>query len=180
MADLTVNVSETFQDQFAQRATLDWFALAVMPRHEKNVTRILHNKGYETFLPLYSKEHKYSGRVRSFQLPLFPGYVFSRFDATARLPILTTPGVLQVMGVGKNPVAIAESEIAAIRRTLEAGFPLSPVSWKTGQRGRITTGPLTGVEGVVESVKPLRLVLSIGLLQRSVLLEIDADCVRSA
>src|SRR6185369_14187890 len=79
---------------------LEWFALAVRPRHEKTVTRMLVNKGYETFLPLYAKEHKYSGRVRSFELPLFPGYAFSRFDPAARLPILTTPGVLQVMSAG--------------------------------------------------------------------------------
>ena len=179
MADVALSAIH-FPDQTLPSASFDWFALAVMPRHEKHVTRILANKGYETFLPLYSKPHKYSGRVRSFDLPLFPGYVFSRFDPAVRLPILTTPGVLQVMGVGKTPVAVDEAEIAAIRRTLEAGFPVTPVSWKAGQRGRITTGPLTGVEGVVESVKPLRLVLSIGLLQRSVMVEVDADCVRIA
>ncbi len=174
MADQAVSIVEVAREK------LDWFALAVMPRHEKTVARMLGNKGYETFLPLYAKEHKYAGRKRSFDLPLFPGYVFSRFDAGARLPILTTPGVLQVMGAGRVPVPIEESEIDSIRRALDAGVPVSPVAyWKTGQRGRITSGPLAGVEGIVVSIKPVKLVLSIALLQRSVLLEIDADCVRS-
>src|SRR6185437_2962147 len=50
--------------------------------------------------------------------------------------------------------------------------------WQTGQRGRVTGGPLSGVEGIVVNVKePVRLVLSISLLRRSVLVEIDAACV---
>jgi hypothetical protein len=50
--------------------------------------------------------------------------------------------------------------------------------WQTGQKGRITGGPLAGVEGIVLSARhPVRLVLSVRLLQRSVLLEIENDCV---
>ncbi len=152
-----------------------------MPRHEKAVAKILGNKGYETFLPIYSRRHKYSGRSRSFDLPLFPGYVFSRFDPSVRLPILTTPGVLQVMGTGRTPEPVPDSQIDAIRLAVQAGISLMPTAfWKTGDRARITSGPLTGVEGIVENIKPLRLVLSVALLQRSVLLEVDAECVRIA
>jgi len=155
-----------------------WFALSVMPRHEKSVMRMLGNKGYETFLPLYTRPHKYAGRTRSFDIPLFPGYLFCRFDAAVRLPILTTPGVLQVMGAGRIPVPVEDEEISAIRRAMEAGIPMAPVPyWQAGQKGRITSGPLTGLEGIVKSAKPVRLILSVALLQRSVQLEIDADCV---
>jgi hypothetical protein len=50
--------------------------------------------------------------------------------------------------------------------------------WQTGQTGRIASGPLAGIEGIVINAKqPLRLILSVGLLRRSVLLEIDSDCV---
>lgn len=156
-----------------------WFALGVMPRHEKTAARLLANKGYETFLPLYTRRHRYTSRIRSFELPLFPGYLFCRFDISARLPILTTPGVLQVVGAGRVPVPVSDDEVASIQKAMEARIPMAPFPyWQTGQKGRITSGPLAGVEGVVMSAKaPVRLVLSVTLLQRSVLLEIDSDCV---
>ena len=50
--------------------------------------------------------------------------------------------------------------------------------WQSGRTGRITDGPLTGLEGTVVNVRhATRLVLSVTLLQRSVLLEIDPASV---
>ncbi len=156
-----------------------WFALSVVPRHEKQVSRQLEQKGYETFLPLYRQQHQYGRRTREFQLPLFPGYLFCRTDPSERLPVLTTPGVFQFLGAGKAPSPIADDEIGAIQIAARVGLRMEPHSyWQKGQQVRIAKGPLTGLEGVVvDSNKPLRLVLSITLIQRSVLVEIDADCV---
>jgi transcription antitermination factor NusG len=159
-----------------------WFALIVAPRHEKAVAQLLQHKGYETFLPVFSRKHQYGRKTREFQLPLFPGYLFCRVDISVRLPILMTPGVLQFLGAGRLPIPIDEDEIAALQRAVQAGVPMTPhIFWQTGQKGRITSGPLAGVEGIVmDANKPFRLILSVSLLQRSVLLEIDADCVISA
>lgn len=156
-----------------------WFALGIAPRHEKFAGTILCNKGYETLLPAYRRHHQYAGRSRSFELPLFPGYLFCRFDPTARLPVLTTPGVLRILGAGKAPVPVADDEILSIRRAMEARVAMRPHPyWRCGQRGRISSGSLAGIEGVVVNAKsPVRMVLSVELLQRSVLLEIDGDCV---
>ena len=159
-----------------------WFALGVTARHEKMISRMLHQKGYETFLPLYANRHQYAKRSREFQLPLFPGYVFCRFNASARLPILTTPGVLQVIGAGRVPIPIDRDEITALQTAVKSNARLLPWPfWQTGRRGRITFGPLAGIEGIVIDVKdPVRLVLSVSLLHRSIVLEIDADCVSLA
>lgn len=156
-----------------------WFALAVKPRFDKAVARTLEGKGYETFLPLYKKQHKYGGRARNSELPLFPGYVCCRFNVQARLPILTTPGVIQVLGAGNMPIALSDSEINSLQTAVKAQLPISPFPFvDAGQRVRINSGTLAGVEGIVISCKQrLRLVLSITLLQRSVLLEIDHDQV---
>ena len=156
-----------------------WFAVGVTPRHEKTVSTLLDHKGYETFLPLYKRLHQYARRTREFQLPLFPGYLFCRVDPTDRLPILTTPGVIRLLGDGRVPIPIEDGEIAALQMAVLAGIPLVPHAfWRAGQKGRIGSGPLTGVEGIiVDAEKPYRLVLSITLLQRSVLLEIDSDNV---
>src|SRR5579862_4477011 len=156
-----------------------WFALSVAPRHEKKVLCQLEQKGYETFLPLYRRQHQYGRRTREFQLPLFPGYLFCRTDPEDRLTVLRTPGVLQFLGAGKAPSPIADDEIGAIQIAARAGLRMEPHSyWEKGQKVRIARGPLTGLEGmVVDADKPLRLVLSITLIQRSVLVEIEADCV---
>jgi transcription antitermination factor NusG len=156
-----------------------WYALGVTARHEKSVSRILSHKGYETFLPTYVNRHQYAKRAREFELPLFPGYVFCRFPAGARMPVLTTPGVIQVVGAGREPVALDAREIAAVRLAAESQTRMAPCPyWKTGEAGRIAAGPLAGVEGIVMNVKhPARLVLSISLLKRSVLLEIEAENV---
>lgn len=83
------------------------------------------------------------------------------------------------MGAGKAPSPIADDEIGAIQIAARVGLRMEPHSyWEKGQKVRIAKGPLTGLEGmVVDSNKPLRLVLSITLIQRSVLVEIDTDCV---
>src|SRR5690242_12911765 len=86
--------------------TPQWFALAVKPRFDKAVAQALESKGYETLLPLYKKHHKYRARSKIAELPLFPGYVCCRFDVLTRLPILTTPGVIRVLGAGNMPIAV--------------------------------------------------------------------------
>src|SRR5579864_1200201 len=156
-----------------------WYALAVRPRHDRAVSGALEHKGYQTLVPLYKKRRRYSVRFRESELPLFPGYIFCRFDPLTRLPILTTPGVIQILGAGRMPIPVQESEIASLQTALRLQLPVQPFPFlETGQRVRITEGALAGVEGIVTSFKQcLRLVLSISLLQRSVLLEIDRDCV---
>ena len=156
-----------------------WFALAVKPRYDKAVARTLNTRGFETLLPLYKKQHKYGARLKQSELPLFPGYVFCRFNAPARLPILTTPGVIKILGIGNKSIALSEDEIASLQVAIQAQVPLQPFPFlEVGQKVRIDKGALAGVEGIVISFKQyLRLVLSITLLQRSVLLEIDRDQV---
>jgi transcription antitermination factor NusG len=163
----------------ATGADRKWFALSVTPRHEKIVSQLLYNKGFETFLPLYTKWHQYARRFRRFDLPLFPGYLFCRSGSATRLPLLTTPGVLRMLGTGRVPIPVEDGEIVSLQRASQAGVSMVPYPyWQSGQPGRITAGPLAGIEGIVVTEKrSVRLVLSVSLLQRSVLLEIDSDCV---
>ena len=99
-----------------------WFALLVKSQHERSVATALHGKGYEQFLPLYSVNRR-SGPTGSKQLalPLFPGYVFCRFDINKRLGILVTPGVLHVVGAGKVPLPVNDGGTEAIRSIVQSG-----------------------------------------------------------
>src|SRR5437016_4413034 len=97
-----------------------WYALAVKPRHEKSVHRMLEIKEQETFLPLYGKNHRYAHREKSFDLPWFPGYIFCRFSFGMRRPIVTTPGVIRVLGAGSEATPIDDSEIASMQLAVKA------------------------------------------------------------
>ena len=156
-----------------------WFALRVRSRYENTVATILGGKGYEWFLPLYKSRRPWSDRIKEIQLPLFPGYVFCRFNVQKRLPILTTPGVVAIVGIGKCPIPVDDGEIAAIQATVRSGLPSRPWPFlEIGQRVRVEYGPLCGLEGILVDLKGQhRLVLSVNLLQRSVAVEVDSAWV---
>lgn len=156
-----------------------WFALQVRMRHESGVADYLQGKGYEWFLPLYKAQRRWSDRVKEVESPLFPGYLFCRFNPNDRLPILKTPGVTQIVGYNHVPVAVDEREIEAIRTLVASGVPNLPCAYlEIGSKVRIEAGALRGIEGILVDVKgKRRLVLSITLLQRSVAVEIDSDAV---
>jgi len=157
-----------------------WYALHVKPRFEKYVTGQLSGKGYETFLPSYESKRKWSDRVKTLSLPLFPGYVFCRFNVHSRLPVLVTPGVMAVVGVGKTPAPIEESEVSAIRQVIESGLPAQRWPYlNEGEMVRVETGPLEGLTGIVTRLKGRdHLVVSVSLLMRSVSVEIDRESVQ--
>ena len=155
----------------------EWFAIAVKPRHEKSVAQALDTKGYETFVPLYKHRNRYAARLRDFELPLFPGYVFSRFELFKRLPVMITPGVTRILGVGPNPTPLDPNEIASLRKTLDKALSARTIPFlQTGSKVRICEGPLQGVLGIIVSVRgEPRIVLSATLLQRSVMVEVDSS-----
>jgi transcription antitermination factor NusG len=163
----------------AEAARESWFALRVRPRYEKNVSLTLAGKGYQEYLPLYRCRHQWSDRVKAVDLPLFGGYVFSRFDPLKRLPILTIPGVLSVVSFGRGPEPVDPAELDTIRRIAESGVPAEPWPFlRVGQRVRVERGPLAGIEGVLLQLRSqARIVVSVSMLQRSVAAEIGRDCI---
>jgi transcription antitermination factor NusG len=168
------------QDTEVGNASYGWYALRVRSRHEDVVAVHLHARGYESFLPLYKSQRRWSDRVKEIDLPLFPGYVFCRFDPLNRLPILTVPGIVHTVGVGRTPIAIDETEIAAIQAAVKSGLPRQPWPFlEIGHRVRIERGPLCGVEGILLGFRGhQRLVLSVSLLQRSVAVQVDEAWVQ--
>src|SRR5713101_4178902 len=115
-----------------------WFAVQTRSRYENLVATLLRGKGYELFLPIYKSRRRWSDRIKELELPLFSGYLFCRFNPLNRFPILVTPGVVQVVGIGKNPVPVSESEITAIKALVQSGLPSQPWPFlRVGQRVRV-------------------------------------------
>jgi transcription antitermination factor NusG len=158
----------------------EWYALTVKPHHEQAAARNLRSKGLEEFSPAYRTRRLWCDRVKEIETPLFPGYVFCRFSFDQRMRVLNTPSVTAVVGFGRNPVAVEEQELAAIRAVLASGLPAQPWPYlRVGQKVRIEHGCLEGVVGILLREKDqYRVLVSVEILQRSVAVEIDRSLVR--
>ncbi len=156
-----------------------WYALQTKSRFEKVAAATLEGKGFKVLLPTYRSWRRSADRVRAVDLPLFRGYLFSCFDPNHRLPILVTPGVVNIVGTGKVPVPIDPLEIEAIRRVCDSGLPMQPSPYmRAGDRIRIEYGSLRGVEGFfVRDQSGSRIIVSVSLLRRSVSVELDRTWV---
>jgi transcription antitermination factor NusG len=137
--------------------------------------------GFESYLPLYKQKKRWSDRIKEMDTPLFPGYIFCRFNSQNWLPIIKAPGVIQVVGYNRTPVPIDDFEIETIRALGTSGLPNQPWPFpKVGDRVRIESGPLRGLEGILVDFKDSRrFIVSVSLLQRSVAVAIDSSYLTS-
>ena len=157
-----------------------WFAIQVKSGSELKIESVLKNKGYETFVPTYVPAGP--GRRACPERPLFSGYVFCRFDPLVRAPIVTTPGIIQIVGYGKRPAPLDDSEMEAVRMVARSNLSAKPHPYfQAGQRVRIVEGPLQGVEGIIARAGDRDyLVVSVRLLQRSIAIEMEPDWLEIA
>jgi len=155
----------------------EWFALLTRARHEKVVVQRLQDKGVTTFLPLVKEVRRWSDRRKTVELPLFSGYVFARLSPRNdhRLRVLLVDGVLRFVGQSGHGIPIPEEQIDAVRKLVEEQLPYSCYPFlKIGQRVRIRSGALEGVEGILISRSRERtLVISVDAIQRSLAVRIE-------
>jgi transcription antitermination factor NusG len=154
-----------------------WFAVYTSCRHEKRVQQHMSQRGIEHFLPLYRSQRKWSDGSRvTLDLPLFPGYIFVSIRRFERVRVLEVPGVLAIVGgTGREPAPLPEVEINALRTGLHLR-QVEPHPFLTvGERVRIRSGALAGMEGVVVRMKnALRVILTMDLILQSIAVEVDA------
>lgn len=156
-----------------------WFALQTRSRHEKIVRSELTWQNIENFLPTVKRWSQWKDRKKEIEFPLFAGYCFARFSLGDRLPVLQSIGVVRIVGSNNRPEPIPDSEIESMRILMNNRSPynLYPCL-KEGMLVEVIQGPLQGVRGrLVRHARPCRLVISIGLIQQAVSVEIDSSSV---
>lgn len=154
-----------------------WFAIQTRSRHEKKVADELQGRGVEVFLPLIKKTRKWSDRTKRIDFPLFSGYAFVHIvpESKTRVKVLSASGVVRFVGPTAMGTPIPPSEIENLRTALVNEIALRPLPFvKIGQRVRIRSGALSGMEGILIGTRGQRqLVVSISTIQRSVSLAIE-------
>jgi transcription antitermination factor NusG len=153
-----------------------WYAAYTCANHEKRVAQQLDRRSVECFLPLYESVRRWKDRRVRLQLPLFPGYIFVRIALKVRLRVLEIPSVVRLVGFNGFPTALPYVEIESLRRGLTCPLRAEPHPFLTeGRRVRIKDGPLVGMEGILVRRKGnLRVVLSLDLIVRSIVVDIDS------
>ena len=158
-----------------------WFAVYMKSHHEKSTATQLSHKGIDNYLPLYRAEHTWTHRRRvTLDLPLFPNYLFVHILQSERSRVLSTDGVVMFVDRGDVIAPVQDAEIERLRTELHlrASEPHSDTA--VGQKARIITGPLAGMEGTVLRHKGnLRLILTVPLINQLVAVEVNADEVMS-
>lgn len=130
-----------------------WHVLHVLSNHEKRVVQRLALRSVEHYLPLYAERVKWTDRTVVTERPLFAGYVFARVTSQSKNSVISTPGVLRLLGEGERNM-VSEGELARIRDGLARGLllrPHPPIS--LGTHVRVRDGIFAGVEGVVTELR---------------------------
>jgi transcription antitermination factor NusG len=130
-----------------------WYACYTRGKHENKVASHLDSRSIETFLPVQRHDVQWSDRRKTVQRPLFPSYVFARFAESELPQVLNTRGLVTILRTGSRLAAIADEEIANLRRFAEVladrGIvPEREPLIEAGDRVRVVTGPFAGIEGV--------------------------------
>ena len=165
----------------ARAPAVRWFAVWTRSRHEQVVRAQLDEKHVPAFLPTLTKWSRWKDRRKQVEVPLFPGYVFARFDPEARLTVLKCAGVVSIVSINGTPVPVPTEEIESIRVLVTSTLPYDPCpTIKTGTMVEVVHGPLTGVVGrLTRKGTQARLILAVNLIGQGVSVQVDAADVRS-
>ncbi len=129
-----------------------WYVIQTKPKREEEAESYLSTRGVEMFCPLIETFGLRNGGMRKELKPLFPGYLFGKFDLERNYPLVRwARGVKKVLGFGGYPTPISEEVLRIIKeRTDSRGIVKVNHHFEPNDVVRIKTGPLKDLLGVFE------------------------------
>lgn len=130
----------------------NWYVIQTKPKKEEEATSYLSTKGVEIFGPQIETFTTRNARVTKELKPLFPNYIFGKFDLEQNYPLVRwAKGVKCVLGFGGYPISISEEVVQLIKeRTDDRGVVRVKQDYKPSDVIRIKTGPLKDLLGIFE------------------------------
>lgn len=158
-----------------------WYALHTRRHHENIVVDILKARAIETYLPILEERRCWTYRTKILSVPLFPNYVFARFDEARKLDVVSTKGVIQIVGTPCGPSPIPNAQIEAVQNMVESKLKKDPYPFLVkGMPVRVKRGPLKGQDGVLlHKGNVHRFVVCLPVLGQSVGVEINASVLEA-
>jgi transcriptional antiterminator RfaH len=150
-----------------------------MARREAFASHCLGLAGFDVYLPRLRERRVVRGRRIEVHPPLFPGYAFVAIVLQwhgARW----CPGVLNLIMDGPRPARVPDAVIAELRARERAGLIELPPprSLKRGDAVRVVHGPLRGLRGLYDGMKPRdRVAVLLQILGDQQRVELPADAI---
>lgn len=152
-----------------------WFVAHTRPRCEKKVAAYCAREGVATTLPCYKSVKKYAGKTVTFEKPLFPGYVFLKMEPRLKGKVYQNDFVANLLDVIDQK--LFEQQLGDILLALETEYEvcLAP-QIAEGKKVKITSGPLRGMEGLVEKRSgKVTVFLRLDFISQAAAVKIDAS-----
>jgi len=160
----------------------NWYAVYTNARHEKVVADRLTSKNIEVFLPTIAVVRSWKDRKMKLHKPAFPSYVFTKICLGERGRVISVPGVVRILSFNGVPIRLDEAEIENIRLCQRRGALMeSRPLFSVGERVRVKSGVLEGLEGFVSRCKDeRRLIVPLSHINQSLAVQVDVDLLEPA
>ena len=131
-----------------------WYVIYTKTNEEDRAEKNLAAWGLETFYPRIRRkqQNEFSGKVSYFPRPLFPRYIFGRFNAETLLhKVSNSRGVQKVLSVDYAPISVDDEIVSLIQSKVdEDGFISLDEPFRRGDEVRIKDGSLKGLNGIFD------------------------------
>ncbi|HNP70653.1 MAG TPA: transcription termination/antitermination protein NusG [Kouleothrix sp.] len=140
-----------------------WYVIHTYSGYENKVrqnlmhrieTMEMQDQIFRVIVPTEEEIEIKNGQRRTVHKKVFPGYVLvqMRMNDNSWYVVRNTPGVTSFVGHGNRPTPLDDNEVKAILKQMEEEAPKVRVSYQVGQAVKITDGPFTDFEGVVDAI----------------------------
>lgn len=164
----------------------NWYVLRTKTGHEDRVRSRLENKGecLSVLIPMKEVTVTRSGRKRKLMKPLFPGYIFIEIELNDNFwyEIKNTPGVINFISCGNDPIPVHESEIKYIIDLTDDGkAPIPETDFEVGDTAKIVNGAFMGTSGVISGIdiKRKKIKVVIDILGKQVAIDLEYDDIKT-
>lgn len=162
-----------------QHSNHKWYVLYTRTNFEMKVNADILTREFESYLPLQTIWRKWSDRRKRLFVPLFPNYVFVKMPLREKTKVLSIPGVIKLISVDREPIAVSEDDLEKVRRLVESNKDLAvEVEKYVGMKVRVVSGVFAGLEGeIIRVSNRARLLVKLGSINQALSVEMEQGCV---
>ncbi len=131
---------------------MNWYVIQTKPKKEEEAKSYLSGKGLDLFCPMIENFLSRNGKMNSEFKPLFPSYIFGRFDLEQNYALVKwARGVKKILGMANYPSPVSDEVIEIIRRRADHdGIVRMTPYFEPDDRVKIKSGPFKDFLGIFE------------------------------